>query len=358
MKLLYATSIYFPSPLANRIQIRSMATAFAKALPHEFMLGITGGGSEAGLSFPRVELRKAKKSVLLAWRYLLYARRHQVTHIFCREEQLLFWMLIFQKTLRTHFHFSYEAHHLLEKKKWWYRYILHNSNKVISLTHGMAERLVEMGVEPENILIVPDAVDIPLFDIPLGKDDARRRLKLPMDKYIILYAGNITEPWKGVGTVCDAAATFSDEYVFVVVGGKPHHVEWFKDKFHPPKAITMVGFKPHEEIPAYLKAADVLLLPNSQKEEISRISTSPMKLFEYMAAERPIIASDIPSLREMVSEKSAFLVEPDNASALAEKIKEVLGDPVGAERRAQEARREVEEFTWDKRAEKILYFIS
>ena len=65
----------------------------------------------------------------------------------------------------------------------------------------------------------------------------------------------------------------------------------------------------------WLAAADILVIPTSGKEPIGARYTSPMKLFEYMAARLPIIAAKVPSLTEILSDDSAFWFEPDNASA-------------------------------------------
>ena len=106
-----------------------------------------------------------------------------------------------------------------------------------------------------------------------------------------------------------------------------------------------------------MKAADVLVLPNSGKEKISRIYTSPLKMFEYMAAGVPIVASDLPSIREVLSEKTAFLFEADDARDLAEKIEMVLENKEGAGERARKALKEVKKYNWEERAGKILDFV-
>ena len=101
----------------------------------------------------------------------------------------------------------------------------------------------------------------------------------------------------------------------------------------------------------------MLVLPNTGREVTSQKFTSPLKLFTYMASGVPIVASDLPALREVISENTAYLVTPDSPDALAQVVIEVLRDPQEAARRAQGALRAVAEYTWESRAEKILQFL-
>ena len=83
-----------------------------------------------------------------------------------------------------------------------------------------------------------------------------------------------------------------------------------------------------------------------------------MKLFEYMAADRPIVASDLPSLRYIINFHNSVLVTPDDVQALARGIERLLADPAHGATLASTARKEVEQYTWEKRAQSILTFIS
>ena len=121
--------------------------------------------------------------------------------------------------------------------------------------------------------------------------------------------------------------------------------------------IQFFGHQPHDEIPLWQKAADVLVLPNTAKEEISRLYTSPMKLFEYMASERPIISSAIPSIRDIVDDSEVYFVEPDNAELLAKKIKTVLRENRKSEEVAKRAREKVMHYTWEARARRVIAFM-
>ncbi len=334
-----------------------MAKAFERLLGQNFLLGLRAKAHNYQLEVPHVEVEETR-SYVLAWNYLNLAK-NAFTHIYCREEKLLFFILLYNHLwFRLPLTFCYEIHHLVYMKKWWHRYILRHVTRVISITHGIKEALVAEGYSKDNIFVAPDAVDIAMFDTGVGKEDARRTLALPLDKHIVLYTGTIDEPWKGVGTLYDAMQKLDDTYVCLIVGGKPHYVEEFNRLYPSMQNVLLIGHRPHNEIPLYLKAADVLVLPNSAKSETSRIATSPMKLFEYMAAHRPIVASDLPSIREILNEQNALFVTPDDTVALARGIRTIAENSAQGTVLAEQARHDVERYTWDKRAEHLLAFLS
>jgi GxxExxY protein len=181
------------------------------------------------------------------------------------------------------------------------------------------------------------------------KEKAREKLNLPIDKKIILYTGHLYS-WKGVQTLADASKYLSNNCLVVFVGGTEEDIRNFQFPISNFQNVKLVGYRPHSEIPIWLKAADVLVLPNSGKEQISREFTSPMKLFEYMASGRPIVASNLPSISEILEDgKNALLFEPDNPQDLAEKINRILSDSNLSQRISTQAYEDVKNYSWDKR---------
>jgi glycosyltransferase involved in cell wall biosynthesis len=97
----------------------------------------------------------------------------------------------------------------------------------------------------------------------------------------------------------------------------------------------------------------VLVLPNPASA-ISTRFTSPLKLFEYMAAGRPIVASDLPAITEVLRhEKNALLVAPGDPAALAAAVRRLLNDRALADRLAQAALVDAGEYSWDRRGERL-----
>lgn len=213
----------------------------------------------------------------------------------------------------------------------------------------------EFGVLPEKMLYQPNAVDIDLFDVAVTQEEARRKLNLPQDKKIILYTGSLFL-WKGADILLAAADFLSENEMTCFVGGTDDDIKEFKVKSLKSKVknIIVVGRRPHQEIPLWLKAADVLVLPNTAKDPVSKYETSPVKLFEYMASGRPIIASDLPSVRSIVEETTVTFFEPDNSFDLAAQIKTVLLDYPRLTEKADLAKRKVGKYSWEKRTKTIV----
>jgi len=226
-------------------------------------------------------------------------------------------------------------------------------NKAVVITRGIKEDLEKKHAAPPSILVAPDAVDPAQFANPESKEAARARLGLPQDRKIALYIGRL-DSWKGVEVLFEAAARVKGALV-AVIGGEKDEVEAYGTQY---PRVHFCGFRPFTELADNQAAADVLVLPNTARNTLSERYTSPMKLFTYMASGRPIVASSLPSIREVLDEETAVLVEPDNPQALADGINKVLDDAALAARLAQAARQKVEQYTWQKRAESIIKFIS
>ena len=230
---------------------------------------------------------------------------------------------------------------------------------IVVITQKLKELFVKRGMPENKILVAPDGVDVKMFDIQVTQLEARKKLNLPLDKKIVLYTGHLYK-WKGANILVKAYKYLSEGIEIYFVGGTEKDIKNLKFKISNLKLknIFIVGHRPYSEIPYWLKSADVLVLPNTAKEDISKYWTSPMKMFEYMAAQRPIVASDLPSLREVLNEESSFLFEPDNPENLALAVKRALQNPEISDKISNQAFQDVQEYTWQKRAEKILKFIN
>jgi len=279
--------------------------------------------------------------------------KKKVDLIYSRDEFSLLFLSLFKKNL------IYELHIFPQSKLHLYRFLCKRVKKIVVITHSLKKLLVErLKISENKILVSPDGVDLDKFNLKNSKDKCRKDLDLPNDKKIILYSGHLFA-WKGVYTLVDASKYLSDEYRILIVGGMDYDRKKLK-VYIDQHSLINIQFISHQEpykIPLYLKAADVLVLPNSAKKKISKFYTSPVKMFEYMASKRPIIASDLPSIKEILDDDNSVLVEPDNPQELARGIKEILSDNKLSEQIVNKAHQDVQQFSWQKRAKNILSFI-
>jgi glycosyltransferase involved in cell wall biosynthesis len=188
----------------------------------------------------------------------------------------------------------------------------------------------------------------------LTRESARAHLNLPASDKLAVYTGHLYT-WKGAGVFAEAVSK-AEGLRGLLVGGRQDDVERMRRTVTENgwRNVEIVGHVSPSEVPYYQAAADILVLPNSAQAEISRSYTSPLKLFEYMAAGRPIIASDLSSLREILNEDNALLVTPDDPAALAAALHQLLADSALGQRLANRARLDVEAYSWQSRAEQIL----
>lgn len=227
---------------------------------------------------------------------------------------------------------------------------------VVAISHGLRDDLIALGIDAPAIAVLPDGYDPRRFAGMPAREAARAALGLAAAARLVLYTGHLFA-WKGVDTL--VAAAVGAPFEVILVGGRAddrRRVEGLRASLCADN-VRLVEPVPPAEVPRWLAAADVLVLPNSAREVISARYTSPLKLFEYMAAERPIVAADLPSLREVLDDDCARMVAPDDPAALRQGIEQALSDVPGSAARARSAFERVREFTWDARARGLIAFV-
>ena len=230
----------------------------------------------------------------------------------------------------------------------------------------MKDKFVKLGFNPSNILVAPDGVDLEKFNIKESSVECRNKLNLPRDKKIIGYVGQLRTMGmdKGIVDLVEAYKILKNEFpdlIAVSVGGSQKDIDFYenilKEKGIQGNGFIFRGQRPYHEIPFYLKAFDVLVMPFPYNEHYA-FYMSPLKLFEYMASGKPIVATDLPSLKGILDKDNSILVKPDNYRELADGVKFFLKNPDEAQKFAERAFEGVKNYTWQKRAGTILKFIN
>ena len=261
----------------------------------------------------------------------------------------------------------YDIHHFPDHNIFYERVLKKSFGLAVQTKWKIEALWKEFGVPKDKIVYWPNGTDVQKFQIRSTKSEARNKLGLPQDKKIIVYTGQLFD-WKGADTMIGAAKLLRDIDFCIVGGGnspprppsltlreggeRREEVSSLGGEL-PYSNIHFTGQRPHDEIPLWLRAADVLVLPNTGRQKVSLYYTSPMKMFEYMASGTPIVASDIPSIREILNDKNSFLAEADNPKSFAEKINYALEHSESAQKLAIEAQKDVQKYTWLERAKRI-----
>jgi len=149
--------------------------------------------------------------------------------------------------------------------------------------------------------------------------------------------------------------------IFLLGGGEPGTVEPLRTRARTAglENLVLTGFVANSELPIYQAACDVLLMPYQRQVAASSGGDigrylSPMKLFEYLASGRAILSSDLPVLREILSTETACLLPPEDAPRWVEALRQMQAQPELRAQMSTAAHKQVEQFTWEKRAARVL----
>ena len=239
------------------------------------------------------------------------------------------------------------------------RFILRRARKIVVNSEGTRNAISGIyDIADDKILIAPNGVDCDFFNIPENKIEARNKLGIPLEGEIIAYIGRMDTigEEKGVPNLIKAFSLMENKDArLFIVGGPSHYVEKYKRDSAGIPNVTFTGQVEYKKIPLYLRAMDVLVVP-SPKNQHSK-TTSPIKLFEYMAAGKVIVASDLPSFRAYLNESNAIFFEPENAEELAQKLDIILKNNDAAKKIAEKSFFDSREYSWFNRAKKIADFI-
>ena len=368
MKLYYIVNSRIPTEKARGIQVMKMCESFAK-LGVEVELVVPGRFNKIKddpfiyynilenfkikrvLTFDLVKFGRVGfliQNFTFALSVFFYSFRRNDAIFYVRDEFSAFFLNLISKKV------FWEAHE--GRFNFVIKFILKETAGIVTISDNLKKFFIKVGGNEKKIIVAPDGVDLRQFLISQKKEDCRTKLGLPQNKKIILYTGHLYS-WKGADVLAKSAGLLSDEYLILFVGGSEKDVERYREEYLKSNNIKFTGWKSYDLMPYYMKAADLLILPNSGKEDISRLYTSPMKLFEYMASGNPIIASDLPSIREVLDENNAYLVKSDNPDELAKAIMFLMENKEVGNRLSKQASADVKNYSWENRVNLILKFI-
>lgn len=220
------------------------------------------------------------------------------------------------------------------------------------------ERRYNVRLDPPLGIVSPNGVDLDRYMELPSAEEARKDLNLPQ-RFTAVYSGHLYQG-RGIAMILELAKRNST-CSFVVAGGEPPAVSTWRSKAASAGLdnVLFLGFIPNQDLPLIQAAADVLLMPHELRVIDSSGSdiapfTNPMKVFEYMAAGKPILASELPIIREILNEEIAILIEPEDIEGWDLAFKRVQKDGDLRRKLAENARQHVQQHTWQARSQKIL----
>ncbi len=227
---------------------------------------------------------------------------------------------------------------------------------IVVISNGLKQFYIENGIDKNKIFVSPSGVDLDDFGITGNTIDIHNEFGIDRDSKIIMYTGHLYD-WKGIDTLVSVSELIDKNINIVCIGGTDHDLKKYISLNNLNKNIKFIGNKPFNVIADYMRSADAFIIPNSKKSLISKSFTSPLKLFTYMAMQKPIIASDLPSIREILDDSMAYYYEPDDIKSCIQAINSSFTDFEESNKKVKKSYEEVKRYSWSNRAIRLLAFL-
>ncbi|MDP3990741.1 MAG: glycosyltransferase [Candidatus Nealsonbacteria bacterium] len=290
----------------------------------------------------------------------LFTWRKKIDIIYFRDQHLFLAVLFGKYFLRKPVFFEVHA----AKRKAHIQALLNlmvkNSDGIIAISHALKRYYEKLN---KNIIVAfclaSQKEDFPYHK---NKEELRQELNLPLDKIIVGYTGRLD--LRGVHSnyqvdkIVGALKFLPQEVLFLIIGGQEREAELLKKTAQDLGVDAKLRVYPRLsrlKMPAYLLAFDILVIPKLGDLP----GDSPAKMFEYLAAKRPIVAAKTEPVSEVLRhEENALLVYPNTSEEWSKAIKRLINDEDLMNRISQKAFKDSEQYTWQKRAERIAGFIA
>ncbi|HYN48665.1 MAG TPA: glycosyltransferase family 4 protein [Candidatus Nanopelagicales bacterium] len=203
------------------------------------------------------------------------------------------------------------------------------ADAVVTIAEAMREDVVARGVPPERVFVTPNGVDAEQFSP--RPPDAALRARHGLHGFVFGYVSNLDHPREGQELLIEAAARLLSrgrDVTCLIVGDgrRRQELEERAAGARVGDRVVFTGSVPHAEVPAYYAALDAFVVP--RRDERAARHVTPLKPFEAMAMERPLVVSDLPALREIAAPDERGLVfAPDDVDALVACLERLMDAP-------------------------------
>ncbi|HYE15368.1 MAG TPA: glycosyltransferase family 4 protein [Pyrinomonadaceae bacterium] len=233
---------------------------------------------------------------------------------------------------------------------------------VAAISGAQRRMMIEAGFPADRVVTVHSGVDLAQFEAARASQNGLRSGLAAPGEPLVVYAGSLY-PGKGGEMILPVAERLRGVR-FLCIGGRDFEVAEMRERVEARGLtnVTLSGHMPHPQVVAHLLAADVLIAPFTEggqdiSGKVIMPFASPIKLFEYMAAGRPLVTSDVGAIPEVIRDgENGLLVKPGNVEGLVSAVTRLMGDRELSDRLAAAAHEDVKAYTWERRVERVLDF--
>lgn len=361
MRLIHITAKRYPGSTADHHYVENMAKAFSAQLGDNFTFVVCNTDRDAIRSLPLEILiipSFIKRTLFFFfWIPLNWFRnrkKDQATVFFSNDQNILTLLILWKKILSLNYKVAADWHMLTNT--WKDSFIACYADYSFSTSKKLEKAVLRLSPFA-NINTVYGGVDISPFLIQMDKDNLRRQLGLPEDKFLIGYVGLFMTMGmeKGISTMIDSLEYLPEDCMMIFVGGKPNEIKHYTEVAKSKNVIDRCIFvlmQDFSNVVRYEKVMDVLVIPYPDKPHFRQYGF-PMKIYEYMASGVPIIYTRLELLEEVASD-CAYGVEADSPKALANAVTDIYGDRAKSKKYSLQALEKVKNYTWKERARNII----
>jgi len=377
MRLLYLHHNEIDSGFANALQVLHMCSAFAR-MGVDVTLALPGSDVDMVYRNITAQLGETPSFKVETFRRVTVLGKLRIVGGYLGVRKLLESAKVdccfvraaafLNAPLKRNIPTVFEAHNSFMHKNlvsnaFWKRNLIRNSKhpkliRFIGISSALMDFWIKAGVPEEKGLVLHDAVDARQYSVVEERAAMRKTLGFPANKKIVAYAGSLYKN-RGIENIPELAKRFR-EVLFVVVGGPEESKRLYEEmcKGRGISNIVFTGRVSHQEVKQYLFAADVLLMIWSRRVPTINYC-SPLKMFEYMAAERVIVGHAFPTILEVLKDgEHAHLANPDSFDDLCEKMASALNEEYPNEMAKRAREMALSRYTWEARVKAILTYLA